>query len=142
MLISLSRINEIWSSPLYGELHISYRHHLFLEETDQFAYPEHKRCAADDEKPVEDAEGGDIEEFAAHRHYEDLADNDHEGNHHEAARSLEMECRFPGFERTGVEHVPELEENENREEHREFVGSQCRLPLLDGLLCEGEKLGH
>ena len=122
--------------PLYGELHISYCHHLFLEQADELTNPEHKRCAANDDYQVDEFERFNVEELAAYADNQYLTEQNHKSYQSETTTTLEVECRASGLKGTGVEHVPELEEHKDCEEERQLisaesgVGTHCNLADL------------
>lgn len=86
-------------------------------EAGEFAEPEDEGGGGDDEEPVGEAQGGDVEERTAKLHYEDLPGKDKGGYEQEASTTAEMECGAACGECACVEHVPELHEYEHGEEH-------------------------
>ena len=90
----------------------------------EFAYPEDKGGGGNYDEPVGELEGDYVEEFAARAHYKHLAGYDKERYQQEAAAAFEMEGGALGGEGAGVEHVPELQEDEDGEEERELVGGE------------------
>lgn len=57
-----------------------------------------------------------VEEFAAETYDYDLSNQDGKGNKYISTAIFEVERRAPCLKSTGIEHVPELKEYENREE--------------------------
>ena len=92
-----------------------------MEETEEFADPEHEGGGADYRDPGGEPKGLDAEEIASECHNKNLTDKNDEGNEAESSASFEVEGRAAGFEGTRIEHVPELEEDECGEEERDLV---------------------
>ena len=93
----------------------------FLEEADQLANPEHNGCTADNTYPVGKSEWYDIEKLSPEFHYKDLTDKDHQCYQGKSSAFLKMECGSAGLEGAGVKHVPELKEDEDSKEQRQFI---------------------
>ena len=79
---------------------------------------------ADDDQPVGHGERRDVEHLATDADNDDLPYEDDHGDQAEpAALAQGVESRMPCGERAGIEHVPELEQHEDREEYALLV---CR----------------
>lgn len=89
---------------------------LLPEEADKLADPEYERGRADYYYPVDKFERLDIKEIASYRHDKYLTQKDKQRYQSETAAPLEVEGRTSGLEGAGVEHIPELEEDEDRKE--------------------------
>ena len=109
---------------------------LFLEQTDKFANPEHKGCAADDDYPIDEFERFYVEEVAAYADNQHLTKQDYQCDESETATTFEVECRASSLKGAGVKHIPELEEYKDCEEERQLisaesgVGTHCNLTDL------------
>ena len=64
---------------------------LFLEQSEEFTDPEDYGGAADDDYPVDEFQGFNVEEFSTDGDNQDLSGEDGEGYHYEAAASFQME---------------------------------------------------
>lgn len=84
--------------------------------SEELADPKNQRCERDNYDPIIYAKGNHIEKTSSERHYQYLAEQDDGGYFHKSLASLEMKCRASGLEGPCVEHIPELEEYEDREE--------------------------
>ena len=89
---------------------------LFFEEADGFANPEDQRGPNDYPNPIHKSQRSHIEELSSELDYQDLSAQDYKGNYCKTSAILEMECRTAAHERASIEHIPELQEHECREE--------------------------
>lgn len=93
------------------------RHFLFAgEKSYQFTDPENERRGSDNDQPVENLKRLHIEEFAAEGYDKNLTYKDNQSDEAELSATLQIEGGLTCSERTGVEHVPELQEYEDRKE--------------------------
>lgn len=97
---------------------------LFFEEADGFANPEDKGGPNDYPNPIHKSQRGHIEELSSELDYQDLSAQDYQRNYRKTGAILEMECRAAAHKRTSVEHIPELQEHEYREEEAQFIRRQ------------------
>lgn len=97
------------------------------QHPDEFPDPQDDGSSCKDEAPVRPAQGYYVKHLAAEGDDEVLSRQDEQGHQAEASdagaharegASVRIEC-------LGVEHVPELEKNEDGEEQGQFVRCQC-----------------
>lgn len=86
-----------------------------VEKADQFANPEDERSRAYNYHPISEPKRDDIEELTAKSHNQNLSDKDNGGDQDESTTILEVEGRASGGKSAGVEHIPELQEDEDGE---------------------------
>ena len=60
-------------------------------------------------------------------HNDNLTEEDEQDDDAESPASLEVEGTAPCSEGTGIEHIPELQHDEEREEEAQFVAGQFTL---------------
>ena len=101
---------------------------LLAEEAQKLSEPEDKGSRSYNHNPVDDRKGCDIEKFPTDGDDENLTEQNHQSNESEATASFEMERGTTGLEGTRVEHVPELEEDKDGEEHRKF--DRCQRGMI------------
>lgn len=95
------------------------------EQTHGLAYPEDGGGAGDDDEPVGHAQRHDVEELAAEADDGYLSHQDDRGYKHEFCATPEVEGRAACGEGSGIEEIPELQEDKDCEEERELVGRQA-----------------
>ena len=89
---------------------------LLAEQTNRFADPKHHRGAGDEDRPVAERQRSHVEHLAAEGDNDDLPDQDHQQDEQKALALLEVEGRLSREISAGIEHVPELEHHEERED--------------------------
>lgn len=95
-----------------------------LDEADELADPEDGGGADDDDHPVDELEGHHAEELAAEFDNQYLAEEDAEGDDDKATAVLHVQGRAMCSKSFGIEHVPELKENECGEEETDLIGTE------------------
>jgi len=83
----------------------------------QLAEKEHRRCADDYYQPVGEADRHYVEESTSEFNNQYLSHKYHNEHQHEFAAIFHVQSRASGSESASVEEVPELKENEDREEY-------------------------
>ena len=112
--------------PLYGELHISYCHHLFLEQADELTNPEHKRCAANDDYPVDEFERFNVEEHVPE--LEEHKDCEEERQLISAESGVGTHCNLADLCEAGDVSVLEVVEKSEKEEEKHTTHTNDRFP--------------
>ena len=96
--------------------------HNSADESINLAYPQYNRGSGKDINPIHKLQRGHTEERTAHTHDEYLPGQDDKRYPQEAFAGVQAaEGRLHIAEGFGVEHVPELQEDEYREEEGELV---------------------
>ena len=110
---------------------------LFRKQPEYFSEPKDNGCTTDDVCPILYFKRDNIKHLSTDGDNQDLSNYDGERNSQETGTALEMECRTTCHEGTGVKHIPELQHDEYREEHAQFVRSQLIVSLKP---CEIQKI--
>ena len=105
---------------------------LLAEQTNRFADPKHHRGAGDEDRPVAERQRSHVEHLAAEGDKDDLPDQDHQQDEQKALALLEVEGRLSREISAGIEHVPELEHHEEREDVALLeIGEACPRTKLE-----------
>ena len=96
-----------------------------VEQPNQFANPQYRRCSGDDNHPVGQLKGYDVEELAADFYNKNLTGKYGASYSNESSTPFHMQCRTSGGECACIKHVPELQEDKCGEEQTEFVRVQA-----------------
>lgn len=95
-----------------------------MAEAEDFADPHYEGGCGDDNQPIKDFDGADVEELAAEFHDDYLADDDEHAYGDKASAIAQMQCRAVRTVGACIEEVPELHEDEEREEQRQRIRGQ------------------
>ena len=90
---------------------------LFFNEPRQLAYPKHQRGGTDDDTPIFPRKRNDVKHRPAEGDNQVLPHEDERRHEEEALAVLQIgKRRAPVHERLRIEHIPELEHDEEGEE--------------------------
>lgn len=95
-----------------------------MAEAEDFADPHYEGGCGDDNQPVKDFDGADVEELSAEFHDDYLAYDDEHAYGDKAAAIAQMQSRAVRSVGACIEEVPELHEDEEREEQRQRIRGQ------------------
>ena len=106
---------------------------LLLPPPPYLRYEQHGRGDEQEQEPVGDAKGRDTEHAAAEGDDDDLTCENERGNQQETAGGGNVrEGGMVRGEGAGVEHVPQLEQHEEREEEAFFIAREQPAAVMRG----------
>lgn len=106
---------------------------LLLPPPPHLRYEQHGRGDEQEQEPVGDAKGRDAEHAAAEGDDDDLTSENERGNQQETAGGgYVREGGMVRGEGAGVEHVPQLEQHEEREEEAFFIAREQPAAVMRG----------